>query len=158
MADNFKKGFLKTLWILREYLPVIILGGGWAPLVYYHYLIKDKSKEPIRTKDIDLFVKSSLPVLGDKTIDQLLEAAGLKANFKSFTNPPVIHYEGHLDKNDVEVEFLTNMKDSFGDLEKDGVAMIISQRPPNAFPELNDEQFKQYVFGKFQRFISLISN
>lgn len=41
MADVFKQGFLKTIWVLREYLPEIIIGGGWAPLVYYHYLIKE---------------------------------------------------------------------------------------------------------------------
>jgi hypothetical protein len=29
MSEAFKKGFLKTLWILKEYLPVIIIGGGW---------------------------------------------------------------------------------------------------------------------------------
>jgi len=78
MSEDFKKGFLKTLWILKEYLPEIIIGGGWAPLIYYHYLIKDKSKESIRTRDIDLFVNINLPVLGDRTVDQLLEESGLQ--------------------------------------------------------------------------------
>ena len=64
MTDDFKKGFLKTLWILREYLPEIIIGGGWAPLVYYHYLIKEKSKKSIRTRDIDIYVKTELPTCG----------------------------------------------------------------------------------------------
>lgn len=275
MADDFKKGFLKTLWILREYLPEIIIGGGWAPLVYYHYLIKDKSKVSIRTRDIDLFVKPGLPILANKTVDQLLVESGLTSNFKSFTTPPVIHYEGRLDGNDVEVEFLTdqkgakqdrvievqkglhatalrfvsiildnviaveiddlviekklyplkinvaspeayifhkgliynrrlenakgakdlyyifdvlencneleneiiiglkklrkiylkwfekflsNFKKSFSELDAEGVTMVSSQRPSNAFPDLNDTQFKQYVFGKFQRLIDLISD
>ena len=45
MAEDFKKGFLKTLWIIRDYLPSVIIGGGWAPLVYYHYLINDKNQK-----------------------------------------------------------------------------------------------------------------
>jgi hypothetical protein len=274
MVEDFKKGFLKTLWILREYSNEIIIGGGWAPLVYYHYLIKDKSKESIRTRDIDLFIKTDLPILSGKTVDQLLEESGLKANFKSFTIPPVVHYEGCLDGNDVEVEFLTdqkgakkdsvievqkglhatalrfvsiilentivvdiddlyidnksfplkikvpspqayvfhkgliynrrlkktkgakdiyyifdllesyadreekimeglikfketypkwfekflkNMRNSFSELHGEGVLMVLKQRPSNIFPDLNDAQFKQYVFGRFQRFLNLIT-
>ena len=57
MPENFKAGFLKTLWIIRAYLSEIVIGGGWVPLIYYHYLLADKSREPIRTRDIDLMVK-----------------------------------------------------------------------------------------------------
>lgn len=110
MAEDFKNGFLKTLWILREYLPVIIIGGGWAPLIYYHYLIKDKSKEPMRTRDIDLFVKIRLPVIGDRTIDQLLVASGLQSKFRSNDNPPVIYYEGEIEGENIEIEFLTDKR------------------------------------------------
>ena len=56
MPEDFKAGFLKTLWILRDYLSVIVIGGGWVPLLYYHYLLADKSREPMRTRDIDLLV------------------------------------------------------------------------------------------------------
>jgi predicted nucleotidyltransferase len=275
MSEDFKNGFLKTLWILKEYLPVIIIGGGWAPLIYYHYLIKDKSKEPIRTRDIDLFVKINLPVLGNRTVDQLLVESGLQTKFKDHDNPPVIHYEGDIEGDDVEIEFLTdkrgakednvivvqkglhatalrfvsiilensievniddfsvedksqslkirvpsppayifhkglifnrrkekakgakdlyyifdilancneleekifdglkrfekdyskwfsrflhNMENSFSDLNAEGVTMVSSQRPANAFPELKDAQLKQYIFGKFQRLLGLKKN
>src|SRR4030042_7070500 len=108
MSKDFKNGFLKTLWILRKYLPVIIIGGGWAPLIYYHYLIKDKSKEPMRTRDIDLFVKINLPVLGNRTVDQLLAEIGLQPKFKSNDNPPVIYYKGNIEGESVEIEFFTD--------------------------------------------------
>ena len=110
MSEDFKNGFLKTLLILREYLNVIIIGGGWAPLIYYHYLLKDKSKTPLRTRDIDLFVNIKVPVLGAKTIDQLLIESGLQHRFKSNHSPPVIHYEGVLGGDDVEIEFLTDQR------------------------------------------------
>lgn len=275
MADDFKKGFLKTLWIIRDYLPAVIIGGGWAPLVYYHYLIKDKSKEPIRTKDIDLFVKIKLPMIGDKTVDQLLIQSGLQSKFRSNDIPPVIYYEGNLEGENVIIEFLTdqrgasedvaievqkglhavalrfvsvvlenpveveiddlmaegklqylkirvpapeayifhkglvfsrrknlfkkakdlyyifdilancpelyqriidglklyrhkyspwfprfmrNMETFFSDINADGIAMVSSQRPENAFPGLTADQFKQYILGKFQELIKDIKN
>jgi Nucleotidyltransferase len=275
MAEDFKKGFLRTLWILRVYLPVIIIGGGWAPLIYYHYLIKDKSKEPMRTRDIDLFVKIRLHIIGDKTIDQLLVESGLQPKFKSNDDPPVIYYQGDIEGENVEIEFLTdkrgakedtvievqkglnavalrfvsiilgnfievdiddlmiegklqplkinvpspaayifhkglildrrkekakkakdlyyifdilanytelsesiidglkrfeknysswfirflhNMENSFLDLNSEGVIMISNQRPVNAFPELTDNQFKQYTLGKFRELIKEIKN
>jgi len=34
MTDDFKVGFLKTLWIIRGYLSEIVIGGGWVPLIY----------------------------------------------------------------------------------------------------------------------------
>lgn len=108
MADNFKVGFLKTLWIIRQYLPQIVIGGGWVPLIYYHYLIGDKSLNPLRTLDIDFMVSDNIPIIGSEPLDQLLTDAGLKSEFKSLDTPPVIHYEGKIENVDVEIEFLTD--------------------------------------------------
>ena len=110
MSQDFKAGFLKTLWILRDYLPVIVIGGGWVPLLYYHYLLADKSRAPIRTRDIDLLVDIQVPMAGAKTVDRLLLEAGFKATFKSSDIPPVIHYEGTIDGEEVEIEFLTDQR------------------------------------------------
>jgi len=110
MPQNYKIAFFKVLWILRDYLSEIVIGGGWVPFLYYHYLISDKSREPLRTLDIDLVVGIDLPVLGGKTIDQLLLEAGLKPKFKSRDIPPVIHYEGIIEDQEVEIEFLTEQR------------------------------------------------
>jgi len=275
MPEDFKAGFLKTLWIIRDYLSEIIIGGGWVPLIYYHYLLADKSREPIRTRDIDLMVKLKLPVIGSKTVDQLLMEAGFRPNFKSRETPPVICYEGNIDGHEVEIEFLTdqrgakedvvievqkglsaqslrfisiplnnvieveindipvmdglsplkvkipspgayifhkglvfsrrkekqkkakdlyyifdilvnclelreqiinelrelkkgytpwfrrfigNLEVNFSNLTSDGVMLVFTQRPAGAFPNLNDEQFKQYVLGVFTEFIGEIKS
>jgi hypothetical protein len=110
MSEDFKAGFLKALWILRDYLSVIVVGGGWVPFLYYHYLVADKSREPIRTRDIDLLVDTHVPVLGGKSVDHLLLEAGFKPVFKSSDTPPVIHYEGTIEGDDVEIEFLTDQR------------------------------------------------
>jgi hypothetical protein len=116
MPDITKIAFLNSIWILRAYLSDIVIGGGWAPLIYYHYLLGDKTKHPVRTFDIDLMVKDSVAVKGDKRIDQLLVEAGLTAAFKTIDTPPIIHYEGNIEGCDIEIEFLTDQKGSNPDV------------------------------------------
>jgi hypothetical protein len=116
MPADFKAGLIKALWILRDYLSVIVVGGGWVPLLYYHYLVADKSREPVRTRDIDLLVDTHIPVLGGKPVDRLLLEAGLKPIFRSRNTPPVIHYEGTIDGEEVEIEFLTDQRGARDDV------------------------------------------
>jgi hypothetical protein len=116
MEDITKFAFLKAIWHLKDYVSDIVIGGGWAPLIYYHYLLGDKTKNPVRTYDIDLMVKPNVPLKGEKTIDQLLTNAGLSAEYKSLDTPPIIHYEGKIENCEVEIEFLTDQKGSTTDI------------------------------------------
>jgi len=116
MPEDFKAGFLKTLWILRDYLSVIVIGGGWVPLLYYHYLLGDKSKESIRTRDIDLLVDIHVPMVGEKSVDRLLLEAGFKPTFKSSDSPPVVCYERTINGEEVEIEFLTDQRGARDDV------------------------------------------
>ena len=91
MNDLFVSGFLKTLCVVKNYPPVIVIGGGWAPFIYHQYLLENKSHEPILTRDIDFMVPATVPVIGKKTVDQVLVEAGFEAVFKntvSVTNQP----------------------------------------------------------------------
>lgn len=108
MKNKFTTGFIKTLWILRDYLNEIVVGGGWAPILYSRYLLQDKQHELVHTRDIDFMVKEKVPIVGSKTVDQLLAEANFEAVFKSRDNPPLIHYEGIIENEEVEVEFLTD--------------------------------------------------
>ena len=108
--DDFKRGLFKTLSILEDYLQDIVIAGGWAPLIYYHYLLSDKNLNPLRTKDIDIVVPSKLKIIANKTIDELLVKAGLKTIFRSLHIPPVIHYESNIEGYEVEIDFLTTQK------------------------------------------------
>lgn len=110
--DRFQAGFLKSLWLIKDYLPKVVIAGGWAPFVYYRYLVGDTSKNPIRTGDLDIAVGNRLPQAGDKLLDEILTGAGLKPVFKTRSHPPVVHYEGEIDGFDVEIEFLTDLKGS----------------------------------------------
>lgn len=110
MSDLFKREFFETLMILEDYLSDIVIAGGWAPLIYYHYLLSDKTREPLRTKDIDIVVPEHLKKRRNKTIDAILTEAGFKMCFKSRHIPPVISYEGTIGEFEVEIEFLTHLR------------------------------------------------
>ena len=118
MNDRLVRGLFKTLRILRDYLPEIVVGGGWASFLYHRYLFRNCKREPIFTRDIDLMVRPKVPMIGHKTIDKALLEAGLKSVFKSNDDPPLIHYEGQIDGVDVEIEFLTDLTGSETDLVK----------------------------------------
>ncbi len=53
--------------------------------------------------------------------------------------------------------FVRNLESHFSNMTSDGVLLILSQRPANAFLHLQDEQFKHYVLGTFQEFIEEMS-
>ncbi|MGD9214451.1 MAG: GSU2403 family nucleotidyltransferase fold protein [Desulfobacteraceae bacterium] len=113
MTEDFKRGLLKTLAVLRPYHLQIVIGGGWAPFLYYRYLVKNRERTPILTRDIDFMVRHQVPLVGPKTIDEILtKEASLATVFKNLDNPPVIHYEGTIDGIEVEIEFLTDQTGS----------------------------------------------
>jgi hypothetical protein len=42
MTEDFTRGLLKTLAVMRAYHLQIVIGGGWAPFLYYRYLSKNR--------------------------------------------------------------------------------------------------------------------
>jgi hypothetical protein len=113
MMDDFARGLLKTLTVLRPYLLQIVIGGGWAPFLYYRYLAKKREHTPVLTRDIDFMVAHQIPIVGPQTIDEILtKEAKLTTAFKNLDNPAVIHYEGTIDGVEVEIEFLTDQAGS----------------------------------------------
>lgn len=113
ITEDFTYSLFKILAILGPYLQQIVIGGGWAPFLYYRYLVKNKQHVPMLTSDIDLMVRHQVPIVGPKTIDEILTAeAKLNTTFKNQDNPAVIHYEGTIEGFEVEIEFLTDQTGS----------------------------------------------
>lgn len=108
-----KDEFLKALLTLRPYLDQLVIVGGWAAYIYHHYYSSERPEiEPLGTMDIDFAARKPIPVVQDKTIDELLVEAGYEQEMaSSYANPPAIKYSLLPDK-DFEIEFITNLKGS----------------------------------------------
>ncbi len=53
-----EKAFLKVLKDLKEYLPYLIVVGGWVPYIYRNYIWKAEIDKPYLTADIDIGIKT----------------------------------------------------------------------------------------------------
>lgn len=51
--------FFKVIHDMEEYLPYLVLVGGWLPYLYAKYLWKNLSVYPVTTTDIDFGVLES---------------------------------------------------------------------------------------------------
>jgi len=56
---ELEKLFFKVIDDLKEYLPYLVLVGGWVPYLYVKYLWKNLSVYPVTTTDIDFGVFES---------------------------------------------------------------------------------------------------
>lgn len=64
---------LKVLRDLEDFLPHLVLVGGWVPFLYSRYLWKGVPQEPVMTKDIDFGFKET-PYSGKETVtDRILK-------------------------------------------------------------------------------------
>ena len=49
--------------------------------------------------------------------------------------------------------FMKNLTDFFKALDAEGIILVSEQRPATAFPDLDDDQLKQYIYGTFNEVI-----
>ncbi len=55
-----EKAFFKVLQDLRNYLPYLVVVGGWVPYLYRNYLWKGETDKPYLTADIDIGIKTKI--------------------------------------------------------------------------------------------------
>jgi hypothetical protein len=49
--------------------------------------------------------------------------------------------------------FLGNLRKHFNHVGSEGVILVLEQRPAGAYPGLEDDQFRQFALGTFEKFI-----
>jgi len=106
IADQFFPGLVGVLTILEPFLADVVLVGGWVPYLMSLQKRDRMSGSPLMTRDIDIAVPRRLAAGGD-VMDRLLREAGLRHEYRSADNPPVISFVGTLGGCEVEIEFLT---------------------------------------------------
>jgi len=55
-----ERAFFKVLQDLRNYLPYLVVVGGWVPYLYRNYLWKGEVDKPYLTADIDIGIRTKI--------------------------------------------------------------------------------------------------
>jgi hypothetical protein len=106
--ERIKPQLFKVMDILEEYLSEVVFAGGWAPLIYYHYLVGDKTRTPLLTQEFDLMVRRHMGRIG-KGLHQLLLEAGLRPEPRDSSPRPAQIFSGEIEGDHLEIEFFTPM-------------------------------------------------
>jgi hypothetical protein len=86
----------------------IVIGGGYALIIYRLYLANNNGILPVGTRDIDSLISRKAPKVLGKNIGECLQEAGFLQSFKDYDNPATESYIKEINGVEVEVEFLTN--------------------------------------------------
>ena len=114
VEKTFKNSLFKVVEILGEYRSEVVFAGGWAPLIYYHYLVGDKARTPLLTKEFDLMVGRRIRSRGI-SLNEILRDAGLHPEPRDSSPHPAQIYLGEIEGNHLELEFFTPMTGRGGD-------------------------------------------
>ncbi len=100
----------------------IILSLEEDGLKYYILnIIEEIRKNLIYLQKTMIFlVPKKIGIKGNKSVHEILTEAGLSEKFFGHSKPPVVHYEGNIIDNAVEIEFLT---DKSYDRDKDAITV-----------------------------------
>lgn len=105
------KLLLKVLHDLEDFLPQLVLVGGWVPFLYAKYIWKNLEHIPLKTMDIDFGVGHSI-----KTYTETIAQRVRNKNYGEHhikmgkTNPfvPIVEVDGQK----ADVEFITSKNNS----------------------------------------------
>lgn len=124
--DKIISEFLNSIGPWREH---IIIGGGYALMIYKLYLADPATgNPPVGTRDIDSLISRQLPVVSKKNIANYLSEAGFTQFFKDYDEPATEAYAKEIDGCEVEIEFLTDAS-TRGDKNKNIVIAGVVAQP-----------------------------
>ncbi len=98
-----ERAFTRVLWFLREYLPDLVIIGGWVPYIYKNYSGDPWIGRQSRTNEVDVLAMPPLPVRQGVPLDEILREAGLAP--QRDTGPSAVW--SAIGDTGEEIEFLT---------------------------------------------------
>lgn len=101
-----ERAFARVLWVLRDYLPDLVVIGGWVPYLYKRYSGLSWVGNQSRTAEVDVLMTPPLPVRQGTSLDAKLRAAGLTP--KGTLDPSAIWET--VNNSGEQIEFLTPLK------------------------------------------------
>ncbi len=106
----------------------IIVGGGYALIIYKLYLTDPKLQNPpVGTRDIDSLIPRKVPKISEKSISKHLQDAGFSLIFKDLDQPATEAYTKEIDEVEIEIEFLTDSASRSNKYKNVLIAGIVAQ-------------------------------
>jgi Nucleotidyltransferase len=130
----------------------IIIGGGYAPIIYKLYLANcKKSNPPVITRDVDSLIPRKIARKIDKNISNYLADSGFSKVRKDYENPATEAYTKEIAGVEIEIEFLTDASRE-GISKNISIAGIVAQ--PLRYLELSLETAK--LFNTFSNYTGFV--
>ena len=122
----------------------VIIGGGFAPIIYKLYLSDHSTGMlPVGTRDLDSLISRKIPNMAHKKLSKHLIDSGFTTIFKNLEIPATQAYVKDIDGFELEVEFLTS-SNFRGDKNKNiEIAGVIAQ--PLRYLELSLQNFIEFT-------------
>jgi hypothetical protein len=118
--------FLRSIGPWIDY---VVIGGGFAPIIYALYLVQQPVKNPpVATRDIDSLIARRLPSVSMKSLAKHLLEAGFNRISRDVAQPPTEAYVKEIDGVEIEIEFLTDQA-TRGDKNRNVQISGISAQP-----------------------------
>lgn len=139
--------FLRSIGPWRKH---IVLGGGYALIIYKLYLVnQSEGNPPVGTRDLDSLIPRKIPEASKKDISEHLIEAGFKLIFKDFGNPATESYVKEINGSELEIEFLTDDNTRHSKGENVTIAGVAAQPLPYLKQSLsNAVEFETYTGEK----------
>lgn len=109
---QLEKGFIETVEILKNYLPQMVVVGGWCPYLYARYLWKRKIPNIPTTLDIDLGVLETGSRYFETTVYEKLKSAGLALERLYADEETPIEFIYKKRTVELKIEFITSFETS----------------------------------------------
>lgn len=124
--DSVISEFLRSIGPWRNH---IVIGGGYALIIYKLYLAdKTLKNPPVGTRDIDSLIPRKIPEVSKANIAKHLHDAGFTQVYKDLDHPPTESYVKEIHGLEVEIEFLTDSA-TRGDKHKNVIIAGVTAQP-----------------------------
>ncbi len=110
--EKLEKGFIETVEILKEYLPQMVIVGGWCPYLYARYLWERKIPNIPTTFDIDLGVLETGSKHFETTVYDKLKSAGLALERLYADEETPVEFIYKKSTVELKIEFITSFETS----------------------------------------------
>ncbi len=110
--DKMISTFLSSIGLWNNH---VIIGGGFAPIIYKLYL-SDLSTGmlPVGTRDLDSLISRKIPNMAHKKLSEHLIDSGFTTIFKNLEIPATQAYVKDIDGFELEVELVAAGSAAFG--------------------------------------------